>query len=301
MFNMRLLRIKAMQQLLSDFFQKKINPCEESSSDFKVKNKLIINDIEAIRGLHSSFLQLFISWLNIGQERYLRLKNKPKTDFYNNSSLIKLSNDARLKKIKATYPICWREDLQKRWYKDYIQDYPPLNSVNREPPSSEHKQHPLIKRLVKYIFKIEEIQQYASLEDIRWSENRALLHSLLLEFCVKFLENDESAFYCYNTFMNPTKISFYEMLILKASTHSDENEQRIAKYLHNWQLKRISNIDLLLIKMALVEIEHMPNIPFKVTLNEYMEIAKKYSSAKSPSFINGIVDKIIKDEELIKN
>ena len=63
----------------------------------------------------------------------------------------------------------------------------------------------------------------------------------------------------------------------------------------NWDSKRIAMIDLILIKMATVELMYFPEIPEKVTINEYVEISKDYSTPKSKIFINGILDKIVKD------
>jgi len=63
----------------------------------------------------------------------------------------------------------------------------------------------------------------------------------------------------------------------------------------NWDSERIAEIDLILMKMALSEFIHFPSIPTKVSMNEYIEISKDYSSQKSSFFINGVLDKILKD------
>jgi N utilization substance protein B len=65
--------------------------------------------------------------------------------------------------------------------------------------------------------------------------------------------------------------------------------------LQNWELERVINLDMLLMQMALCELLEFPSIPVKVTLNEYIEIAKWYSSDKSKVFINGILDRLIVD------
>ena len=65
----------------------------------------------------------------------------------------------------------------------------------------------------------------------------------------------------------------------------------------NWDSERIANIDLTLIQMAICELQHFPSIPVKVTINEYLEIAKEYSTPKSSIFINGILDKLVKEYE----
>ena len=74
---------------------------------------------------------------------------------------------------------------------------------------------------------------------------------------------------------------------------SDENEKMIDEQARNWELERIAVMDVIIMKMALTELTVFPSIPVKVTINEYIEISKSYSSAKSKLFINGILDKLV--------
>ena len=78
---------------------------------------------------------------------------------------------------------------------------------------------------------------------------------------------------------------------------SDELEALIKEKTNNWELERIAVMDVLLMKMALAEVIQFSGIPVNVTLNEYIEISKTFSSPQSKSFINGILDKIVTDLE----
>jgi N utilization substance protein B len=75
--------------------------------------------------------------------------------------------------------------------------------------------------------------------------------------------------------------------------HSEEFEKMIEGKTKNWEIDRIALTDIILIKMALTELIHFPTIPIKVTLNEYIDISKNYSTPKSKLFINGILDKLV--------
>ncbi len=86
---------------------------------------------------------------------------------------------------------------------------------------------------------------------------------------------------------------FISTLFNKTIEYNIEFEKLIASKTQNWDLERIANMDILLMKMALSEILHMPQMPVKVSLNEYIDIAKEFSSANSKNFINGILDSII--------
>ena len=88
---------------------------------------------------------------------------------------------------------------------------------------------------------------------------------------------------------------FCKQLFRKTHEHADEYTQLIEGKLQNWELERVINLDMLLMQMALAELLEFPQIPIKVTLNEYIEMAKWYSSEKSKVFVNGILDRLIVD------
>ena len=84
-------------------------------------------------------------------------------------------------------------------------------------------------------------------------------------------------------------------LFRKTILHEKKYEKLISKKSRNWDTERIAMMDILLMKMAICEILELPTIPVKVSLNEYIEIAKQYSTPKSNIFINGILDKLVAD------
>jgi len=88
---------------------------------------------------------------------------------------------------------------------------------------------------------------------------------------------------------------FISNLFRKTIIHSEEFATLISERTRNWEVDRIALTDFILLKMALAELLHFPNIPVKVTLNEYIEISKYFSSVKSKLFINGILDKLVSD------
>jgi N utilization substance protein B len=85
---------------------------------------------------------------------------------------------------------------------------------------------------------------------------------------------------------------FVRDLFLKTILHSEEYQKMIAERTQHWEVDRIALMDNLLMKMALAEISHFPTIPVKVSINEYIDISKDYSTPKSREFINGIIDKL---------
>jgi len=77
--------------------------------------------------------------------------------------------------------------------------------------------------------------------------------------------------------------------------HKKEHQQLIEPKLKNWEADRLAVIDVILIRMAVSEFLYFPSIPVKVTINEYLDIAKEYSTPKSKDFINGVLDSLMRD------
>lgn len=88
---------------------------------------------------------------------------------------------------------------------------------------------------------------------------------------------------------------FAKDLFLKSVSSSEDNLKYIDSFTHNWDVERIAFMDRIIMLAAIVEIKDFPNIPISVTLNEYIEISKYYSTTRSGNFINGVLDKIIAD------
>ena len=88
-------------------------------------------------------------------------------------------------------------------------------------------------------------------------------------------------------------LEFMSILFKKTIIYKTDFEDLINRHTQNWEIERIANMDKLLMEMALAEIIHLPNVPIKVSLNEYIDISKEYSTPNSKTFVNGVLDKII--------
>lgn len=94
---------------------------------------------------------------------------------------------------------------------------------------------------------------------------------------------------------DPESLKFATKLFLKSLDARKEAEELVVSYTKNWELSRIALIDRILLRMAICEMLHFEDIPPKVTINEVIEVAKTYSTAKSGKFINGILDAVLVD------
>lgn len=92
---------------------------------------------------------------------------------------------------------------------------------------------------------------------------------------------------------NPGQPDFIMPLVFSVQKHALEIEQKIESVLENWRLARLSPVERALLKLGCAEILYFPDIPPRVTINEYIELAKVFSNENAPPFINGILDKLV--------
>lgn len=98
--------------------------------------------------------------------------------------------------------------------------------------------------------------------------------------------------------LSPKNLRFAQAFFDLVRSKQQWADSQISLLAHNWNIERIAEIDLIILRMALTEIQEMPDTPVKVALNEAIELAKKFSTAESSSFINGILDSYVKGQEL---
>ena len=131
-------------------------------------------------------------------------------------------------------------------------------------------------------------------ESIFWMDDLPFVANLVYSQ-IKATEIGESRVISTNVFKNKDDRTFAENLFSKTIVNHKEFESIISKRAKNWDLDRIATMDQILLKMALCELIYFDEIPVKVTLNEYIEIAKYYSTSNSKGFINGILDNVISE------
>ena len=93
---------------------------------------------------------------------------------------------------------------------------------------------------------------------------------------------------------DPDLRQFAERLFLRTIDHADEADALIAKHAQNWDIERIALVDRIVLRMAITELLTFPDVPPKVTINEAIEVAKAYSTPRSGTFVNGILDAVLK-------
>jgi N utilization substance protein B len=135
-----------------------------------------------------------------------------------------------------------------------------------------------------------------------WQEDKSLVIGAFKKI-IKQLPDTNERFFDEYLPDDDTVIEFGRRLIAVTMEQAQNLEHLIEPTLKNWDMERLAVLDVIIIKMALVEFLYFPTIPTKVTLDEYVDISKEYSTPKSKDFVNGILDKLMKtlsEEEKIK-
>ena len=147
-----------------------------------------------------------------------------------------------------------------------------------------------------YVFKGEALPRHLEADDLNWEENRPIVRNLVLKTLkmLPFAANEQQELMNLSANWADDR-EFADTLYKQTLIEDDKMEKLIAGSAQNWDVDRVALLDKIILKMALTEMQLFRGIPVKVTINEYIEISKIYSTPKSKQFVNGILDKLAQD------
>ena len=153
-----------------------------------------------------------------------------------------------------------------------------------------------VERLIAFIYveiiaENKPLREYIEDRNMYWWSYLAVVNTMAL----KTIENCGRNERLIQVFRNEEDKCFMTQLFRKTALHSKDNRAFLDTYFKNWEADRVADIDFIAMEMALIEFLHFSNIPIKVTLNEYIELVSEYSTPKSKLFVNGVLDKVLKD------
>lgn len=205
-----------------------------------------------------------------------------------------LVNNADLKKefLRSNH---WdgKMDIVRGWFRQIVKENEVYLKFVEEKNHTEEEQKAFAKYFVrKVIFANNGINDFFDEQDIRWAEDKDIIKSLVEKTLKSFADGK----------VDLQKVSlewdddqvFIERLFKTTIELPEEYKDLIAKNTKNWEVDRLPLTDRVILEMAIAEMANFPGIPVKVTINEYIELAKEYSTPKSRQFINGILDVIAK-------
>ena len=297
--NRRQIRVKVLQELYS-FLSGNENSLVEGQ-------KNITNSFIQTNTLYLFYLNFFKSFWEFSNYRdnYQRKFKKSLKPIDENYTLI--SELIPLKSIAKNKNLITKLSSDKSFFWDNKQDF--LNEFFFKIVDSEgfkeyvnlkEKDYKAQLKLLIYIFK--EIlvydKNFLSLieeQNIYWIDDVPTINTFLLRL-IKNLNTQKEFNFFKNSFINTEKdLEFALKLFKKVLENSEKLEKDVQSRILNWNIERIAPIDRIIIKMSFVEIIYFSEIPSSVSVNEYLEISKEYSTPKSSQFINGVLDNLVKN------
>ena len=297
MLNRRYLRIKALQVLYSFY--------HDDNKDLARKEKELLKSIENIYDLYL-YLLLLLKEIRQHADRLLEERKKkrlptledvnPNRRFIDNPLLLKVASSPTLEKEKNKRKISWtseEDQLIKELY-NTIAASPEYTAYMAEGENTFEKDRTFVASMYrKYLSENESLKHHLFEKNIHWASDYMLANICVVKTIEATQEKEELD--VMPLYKADDDKDFMLELFRKTILTDSENIKLIGDKIANWEPDRIASMDFLLMKMAITEVMTFPGIPVKVTLNEYIEISKLFSSPKSNTFINGILDAIVKD------
>ena len=294
MISRRHIRLKVMQSLYA-FYSKKDISISKSENE-------MLRQIQDISNLKLAVLSLFLFLYRHADSFFEDNKNKflPKDEDLNpNKKFIDnffydffLSNKTLMTKLEK-FSVFWNDndhDIIRKIFKDIVQSKLYNDYLNNDEKSYENDIKFFNNILNEIILNNEILHHILEEKSIYWIDDLPFVATIIMgDFKIKKIKLLKSVF------KNSSDKDFAIDLYRGAIKYDKEYEKVIIDKAQNWDIERIAIMDQIMIKMAFCEILNMPELPVKVSLNEYIEISKYYSTNKSKMFINGLIDSAVKD------
>lgn len=308
MLNRRHLRIKVLQ-ILYAFFQ------SEEENILKAEKELL----SAVERMYDMYLFMILTLpelkragLNRMEEHKKKMRPSeedlnPNMKFVQNVLVDAIEGSIELTKLSESRKVNWlgaeSQEIFRKLYLSILESEVYFEHMNNDAVGLEEDMQFALQLFKSEIANSELIQYFFEEKSIYWADDLDLCCSMAMktmktwtagksfEVMPLYKENDDEKEFIVN-------------LLRKTIQMNEENESLITELTQNWELDRIAKMDIILLKMGLTELQTCSSIPTKVTLNEYIEISKFYSTPKSNLFINGVLDKAIiqltKDKKIVK-
>lgn len=308
MINRILIRIKVLQIVYS-FYQ-------NENGSLKAAEKELLFSLQKSYDLYHYFLLLILDVTNLYERVIDNRKHKfrpteedlnPDTKLLFNRFYRQLSSNKSLSTYINERGISWENDqefikrvldilLSSDLYAEYLEKNENSYETDKEFWRAFFKKH---------ICGNEQIEEYLEDKSIYWNDDIEIIETFTLKTIKRFDEANGENQPLLPMFKDEEDREFALKLFHQTLIKGTEFRERIDRHMKNWETERIAQMDLIIMQIALAEILTFPSIPINVTLNEYIDAAKYYSTPKSGTFINGILDSIVdelkKEKALFKN
>lgn len=278
---------------------------QKNSDDIEKEEKFLLHSIDSIQDLYLIMLSSLIEirkkevvFLEASSKKHLATpeEKNPNKKFVNNAILLQLEESSSLsmalEKRKITnwsmnddyILILLNEIKQSPLYSDYM---------STKKSSFQEDKDFVVEMFTELIAPNEKLYEYLEDNKLTWIDDIPLVNTQILKELKQISEATD--FRITKLYKDQEDQEFVSFLFRKTVLNEIELAKEYIDKTPNWDAERIAELDTIILKMAICEFLKFPSIPVKVTINEYLEIAKEYSTPKSSIFINGILDNLVKE------
>ena len=293
MLSRRHIRVKVMQSLYS-YLSTKVN-------EIPVAERAMLKHFDEVVELKLVIISLWIqlvkhadNFYDEGKKKHLptALDLNPNTRFVDNDIITSVRNDLHVMDKVAKFSGIWIKndhDIVHKLFKELYQSDLYQKYIANENKDVEVDKKFIINALNDYILKNELVHHIFEERSIYWVDDLPFIAAIIFGDIKEDKSMDTKG-----AFKDSSDKEFALKLFRNTINNNSDYEEIIVKFARNWELDRIAKMDQLFLKMAFAEILSMPDLPVKVSMNEYIEISKYYSTAKSKLFVNGLLDNFVK-------
>jgi len=290
------LRIKIVQILYSYY--------KSDGKSLPLAEKELFHSIEKTYDLYYHLLQLSIEITRFATDRIETKRNKlrptpedlnPNTRFIDNAFVAQLSNNIQFNEYLQAHKLSWVNDseiikvlFEKIFASEFYTEY--MNAPAADYAADKDVWRKIFKKI---ILQSEELDDSIQDQNIYWTDDIEMVVSFIIKTIKRFDESKGDEQPLLPMFKDEEDAEFARKLMRSVLTKGPKLREMIDVNTKNWELDRIAFMDIVIMEVALAELMDFPTIPVNVTLNEYIEIAKTYSTEKSGTFINGVLDNIV--------
>lgn len=308
MINRVLIRLKVVQIIYAYY--------QNGGKNLDTAEKELFFSLSKAYDLYNYLLLLMVEVTRYASKRLDAAKHKlaptkedlnPNTKFVDNRFIARLEVNRQLNEFASTQKKTWENetDFVKGFYEQILQSDIYKEYMASETSSYEEDRELWRKIYKRIVFNNEKLDAVLEDQSLYWNDDKEIVDTFVLKTIKRFDPKNGDKQELLPEFKDEEDQDFARRLFRRSILNADYYRHLISENSKNWGLDRVAVMDVIIMQIALAEILSFPNIPINVSLNEYVEIAKLYSTPKSGGFINGTLDGIVnqlkKENKLTKN
>ena len=296
MINRVLIRLKVIQVIYAYY--------QNGGKNLDAAEKELFYSLSKAYDLYKYLLTLMIEVTQFADRRIDNRRHKlrpteedlnPNTRFVDNAFMAQLMQNAQLEEFRANQKRTWDDegDFVKHLFEKIEQTKAYQEYMNKETLTYEDDRELWRKLYRTTIGQNETIDEILEEQSLYWNDDKAIVDTFVLKTIKRFEPENGAEQELMPEYKDDEDKEFARKLLRTAITGAETYRKLMENNAKNWDMERFAFMDILIMQVALAEIFAFPSIPVSVTLNEYVEIAKMYSTPKSGGFINGMLDSIV--------